>query len=179
MNKPTASEYRADTRIVWADLGLPDPSPNPDVVLQGEIDDAWAYISEKACALNLDTLDGASTIGRLALRAVKLRTIQQAIQGQGGFISQAVNNLIKSFSVPAYSETRVDPFSIYNGRFMHSILNEWPQLADLIWTIMPQDCKDNFIALYNNENPPASTIVEHDWFWPGGIINPPTYDPPN
>lgn len=178
MVKPTAAEYRADTRIDWAGLGLPDPDPIADTVLQDEIDDSWAYIEEKACALDLDTLDGSSSIGRLALRAVKLRTIQQAIQGQGAFIGSSVSNLIKSFAVPGYSETRADPTQMYNNKFMHSIINEWPVLADLIWTIMPEECRDKLLALYNNDNPPASSIVEHDWFYPGGMFQPSRYDDP-
>ena len=153
-------------------MGLPLASP--DTVLQSEIDDAWAYISERACGLDLSALDATSNKGRLALRAVKLRTIQQAVQGQGSFVSASVNNLVKSFSVPGYSETRFDP-ATQSNKFLHSSLNEWPVLADLIWSIMDQDCRDQLIALFNNENAPASTIVEHDWWWPGGFNIPNRY----
>jgi len=172
MNKPTAADYRLDTRIPWEQLGL--PLQNPDSVLQSEIDDAWAYIEEKACR-DLDALDETTTIGRLSLRAVKLRTVQQAVQGQGSFMNQALNNLIKSFSVPGYSETRVDPYTS-NGKFMHSILNEWPVLADLIWTIMPEECREKLLALYLEERTPASAYTEHDWFWPSGIQLPGRYE---
>lgn len=175
MDKPEASEYRLDTRIDWASLGLPDPSPNPELVLQGEIDDAWAYVEMKTCR-DLDALDESDSLGRLALRAVKLRTIQQAVQGTGGYLTGAINNLVKSFSVPGYSETKYDLQSL-GSKFQHSQINDWPVLADLLWVLMTQECKDKLVALFFNENPPASEVTEIDWFYPTGMNLPGRYDP--
>lgn len=162
MVKPTASEYRLDTRIPWASFGLPDPDPDPDTVLQEEIDDAWAYVESKTCR-DLDVLDVTSNLGRLARRAVKLRAIQQSVQGQSSFISSSLNTLIQSFAVPGYSETRFRPDSQTSTKFQHSMINDWPVLADLLWEIMTEACRDKLLALFTEENPPFSQIVGYDW----------------
>lgn len=172
MDKPTPAEYRADTRIDWVALGLPEQSP--DVVLEGEIADAWAYVEAKTC-LDLDTLDENDNLGRLALRVVKMRTLQQAYQGTSGYLGGSFNNLIKSFAVPGYSETKFDPISPDN-RFKLSFINENPQIAELLWAIMTQECKDALLALMTGENPPYGTITEYDWYFPGSINLPGTYE---
>ena len=166
MNKPTAFEYRLDKRIDWDSLGLPDPDPDPDIILQGEIDDAWAYIASKTC-LDLDTLDESSNLGRLALKAIKLRVLQQAFHSTGGYLSGSFNNLVKSFTVPGYSETKYDMPSA-DSRFKSSLINENPDLADLIWSIMTEECRQKLLSLLNDENEPFSTITEIDWFYPHG-----------
>jgi hypothetical protein len=168
MDRPTAEDYRLDTRIDWVSLGLPEQAP--DVILQEEIDDAWAYVKVKTC-LDLDSLDPLSNEGRLALRAIKLRTIQQAYHRTPGYMSGSFNNLIKSFAVPGYSETKFDPLNP-DQAFKLNLINENPQIAELLWSIMTEECKNNILAQMTGVDTPFSTIDERDWFYPHSYRNP-------
>lgn len=159
MLKPTPAELRLDTRIDWVALGFPETVAG-DALLASEIDLSWAYVNAKTC-LDLSTLEVGSDKAILASQALKLRTVQGTIQGSGTFITQALSNLIQSFAVPGYSETRFGPQS--SDRFSYMQVNGWPVLADLLWAIMGEECRQGYIDELTGENAPFSSITQMDW----------------
>ena len=160
--KPTTTEMRADTRISWATLGLPDPTPDPDTALSEEIDVAYVYVEEKT-GRDLDTMVDTSNLGILAKRAVKLRTIQQAVQDRSSFLTREIDRQIKSFSVPGYSETRESATALSGKTYPAGLLNDWPILNDLLWTLATPAKRDEALALFHGEESPASAIVGVGW----------------
>lgn len=163
MNKPTASEYRSAPNIDWVALGFPTGgSPDP---ITAEINLAWSYVEEKT-GRDLDTLDATSNLGILGARAVLLRTIQQAYQWSTSFISSSTTagTGIKSFAVPDYTETRFGPGDTTISKTkLGALVNEWPQLADLLWLLMTPEAQENFIFAQTGEFPPAMSIQATDW----------------
>src|SRR5262245_53235657 len=109
MNRPTPAELRAHPTLgpYLADNGFPLPAPIPDTYLQEEITLAWGYIEARTCR-DLDTLDPVAdeTLAVIAKRAVYLRLLQQTVQEGIDYTTDALNDMIKSFAVPGYSETR-------------------------------------------------------------------------
>jgi len=160
MTKPTAASYRADPRINWVSLGLP-AGGSPDS-LEAEINMAWAYV-EEVTGLQLEPISSTDNKAYIAYQAVRLRTIQQAVQGTGTFASQSNNQNIKSFAVPGYSETRGDSSKISIDAFF---FNPWTALEDLLWLLATQEKKDEALAKKEGEVQPFSDVREIDWFYP-------------
>jgi hypothetical protein len=156
----TPEELRGDTRIDWTALGLPEA--DPDIALEEEIAVAWAYVEEKT-GRDLDTLTDGTNLASLARRAVKLRVVQQAIQGQGSFITREIDRQIKSFSVPGYSETRESGSTLDLRNFPNGYFNEWPILNDLLWLLATDEKRDEAQASTDDEDPPASAITAVGW----------------
>jgi len=175
--KPTTTELRADTRITWASFGLPDPSPDPDTALAEEIDGAYAYVEEKT-GRDLDTMVVNSNLGILAKRAVKLRTLQQVVQDQGAFISREIDQQIKSFAVPGYSETRFEEKTTgAANKYPASLFNDWPILDDLLRTLATPDKREEAFMMWLGDMPPASAITSVDWMGHRGrsVVNDPFF----
>lgn len=162
-NVPTAEELRADTRIDWVGLGLPIPAdplvPDP---LSAEIAIAEAYVEEKT-GRDVETLSPTSNLGIIAKRAITLRVIQQAVQGRGSFITHEIDRQIISFAVPGYSETRASGSSTTGKGYPAGLFNDWPILNDLLWVLATQEKRDEALALFYGEQPPASAIVAVGW----------------
>jgi hypothetical protein len=163
MNKPTAADYRADTRFDWVGMGLPIGNPDP---LDAEINSAWAYV-EVVTGRDLDTLDAADNLASVASDAVKLRTFQQAIQHRSSFINSAIGSgTIKSFSVPGYSETRDTTSSTKS--IAEFFFNPWVTLDELLWLLATDAKKQEAQAKKDQDVVPFSDVREIDWFYPLG-----------
>lgn len=164
LTPPTATDLRADPRIDWVGMGLPAPTPPAADPLTDEVILAWAYVEEKT-GRDLDSLDAASNLGVIGKRAVVLRVIQQAVQGRGAFITREIDNQIRSFSVPGYSETR-ESSSSAGGRwtkFQAAMFNDWPILNDLLWLLATPAKRDEAFAMFLGEDAPASAITAVAW----------------
>lgn len=166
MLKPTPAEFRTDTRIDWVALGFPETTAG-DALLESEIDLAWAYVNAKTCQ-DLTALAEGSDKAILARQAIKLRTVQASIQGSSSYLQGTLTTLIQSFSVPGYSETRFDPRERRSdAKFSPSYVNDWPVLADLLWQLMDEACRQSYLdEIATGEgagNPPASVITHMGW----------------
>jgi hypothetical protein len=162
LQKPTPTELRANQRLtqIWEDYNFPLPTgSNPDP-LADEVILAWAYVENKT-GLDLDVLVDDTATAIIARRAVILRTLQQAVQNENAYLDQAFNDIVKSFTVPGYSETQFDPpRKLSEVAFM----NPWPVLHDLLWAIATDEKKAELIAEANMDVLPASTVTEINWF---------------
>ena len=144
MNKPTASDLRADPRINWEALFAIPAGGAGDTLLTEEIALAWAYI-EKTCDIDLDTLTDDNLVP-IAGRAIKLRVIQQAAIGKGSFDDLFASiSPIQSFSVPGYSETRGSSASATATTRPYR-LNPWDELDKLLWLLATEEAKDQALA---------------------------------
>lgn len=162
MDRPTAEEIRLDTRIDWVAIGYPDTVAG-NALLDEEIAFAWAYVESKSCR-DLDALVVDDPLGILGLRALKLRVLQSTTQSSSSYVNQSLNNLIKSFAVPGYSETKFDPPWVNNKNFQHAVVNDWPVLADLLWMMMTDECKQFYIDMFKDEFAPFSVTTEVMWW---------------
>lgn len=146
MQKPTASDYRADVRIDWAGLFNIPANATGDAILNEEIGLAWAYV-EQVTGRDLDTLTDADLVP-IASRAVKLRTIQQAQINNGSFSDLIAQfSPISSFSVPGYSESRRDMSAQgRQGGMRPYRFNPWAELDDLLWLLATEQAKDTSLA---------------------------------
>lgn len=158
--KPTPDQMLDDPRLTEF---LQAQGLTSAAVLTEEISVAWAYVEHYTC-LDLDALDDASSEGILAKRAFYLRFIQQAIRDDADFASRENDNLIRSFSVPGYSETRFGPNESGSSSSKTLKVNEWSQLNSLLLSLMTDPCYDKWLDRYNDEPNPASAILEVDWF---------------
>lgn len=161
LTKPTPAELRAIVRLqpIWEAYGLATPPTSGTDQLQEEIVLAWAYVESKT-GIDLDIQDDSSTIGIIGRRAVILRTVQQAVQFESGYLDDVAQDLVKSFSVPGYSETRADqPTKLIDMQ----LLNPWPELHSLLWEIATPAKKEEALALARGDDVPYSTMTEIDW----------------
>jgi hypothetical protein len=144
MNKPTAADLRADTRIAWeGTFNLPAATPDP---LTLEIDKAWAYVT-LSTGQDLDTLTDA-TLMPIAKEAVVARTVQQAATMKGDF-SDVLNSVggVTSFSVPGYSETRQLGGTTKRRGQDGFWINQWSYLDELLWLLATDAKRDYWRAL--------------------------------
>lgn len=146
--------------------GFPDPSPAPDTALQEELTLAWNYVEKRTCR-DFDALNAADPANEadviLARRAVLLRLVQQVIHESTDYSDEALADLVRSFSVPGYSETKYDRAAKIEER---QLLNPLPALHDLLYLLITPECWEKWLADVrgSSEEPPASAVTEFDWF---------------
>jgi hypothetical protein len=168
VDRITAAEVRADPRLgpFLEANGFPDPSPAADTYLEDELTLAWSYVEKRTCR-DLDALDALDPDNEadviIARRAVQLRLVQQTLQEGVDYTETVLSDLIKSFSVPGYSETRFDPISDMKANWR---LNTLPALHDLLYLLITEECWEKWLSVVrgSEDEVPASTIVEFDWF---------------
>lgn len=152
MDKPTASDLRADTRIDWAGtFSLPAPSSGTDP-LSAEIDMAWVYV-EQVTGRDLDAYSG--DLEPLALYAIKLRVVQQSAQQQGAYadVFGEISG-ISSFSVPGYSETRSSSQSGPAGDQRDYRYNPWKALDEVLHIIATESARDAALRALKGDSTP-------------------------
>jgi hypothetical protein len=93
----------------------------------------------------------------IAGQAARMRTEQVAFQSQEDYVETATDDVVQSFSAGSYSETRRD----WNQD--RKVLNSWPALNDLLWMMMSDDKRDDWLMLLTGVNAPAFEITEVAW----------------
>jgi hypothetical protein len=160
MDKPTASDLRADTRIDWAGtFGLPAPPSGADP-LTSEIHLAWVYV-EQVSGRDLDTYTG--DLEPLVEYAVKLRVVQQSAQQRGtyGDVFGSISG-ISSFTVPGYSETRSASKSGPSGDQRDYRYNPWKALDEVLHLIATPEARDAALEALRGQAMPFLGFAHQD-----------------
>jgi hypothetical protein len=168
VDRLTAAEIRANVRLAeyFVEQGFTPPEVGEVDPLDDLITVSWAYIELYTC-LDLDVLDAASAEGIVAKRTVLLRMMQAAVQESPDFVSSASDNLIQSFSVPGYSETKFDPLRGVAGSGLKQtglVVNEWTPLNNALLFLMTPECLERWRSRLSTDDPtPASAITDVGW----------------
>jgi hypothetical protein len=166
VDRITAADVRANPRINPFLEANGFPTEIPDTLLEEELTLAWNYVEKRTCR-DLDALDENDPANEadviIARRAVMLRLVQSTIQEGTDYSEESLANLIKSFSVPGYSETKFDPAGKLGDRWM---LNPLAALHDLLYLLITPECWDKWLSDIGGaaDEQPYSTITEFAWF---------------
>lgn len=161
MDRPTAEDIRAWSKLDFASYDYPAPTPPDADPLQLLVDQAIAYV----VAVTGRPLDATmpGDLAPLAEQAVRMRVEQLVIGGQAETVEEAAEALadagIQSFSVPGYSETRFRPESSE----VYKRLNWWPSLAELLYLLMTDEKREDFDARVAGYHAPGFAVTEVDW----------------
>lgn len=142
----TPGLFRRLTRVRLSKLGI-EPGGG-DELLQEEIDRAAAYVEivtgQPATSADLPVLatniaNGSALsdgVVRPTIRqAIQMRTEQVTYQSQRSYLEDATDDVVGSFSVGGYSQSKSDP----NRRGEQRQLNSWQALSNVLWLLMTPD----------------------------------------
>lgn len=162
MIAPTATEVRGWSKLNFAELGFAD-----DPSLGRLVAVATATLLKITGLKLADVPEEQKPLVEMAVQGL---TEQLAYQAQESNLETLSDfDLIKSFSVGPYSETRRDAEDAAKARK----LNAWPWLSDLLWGLLTPDQYDYWIAFFGGDAPPAFSVTEMDWSAYEGLDYPP------
>lgn len=125
--------------------------------IQVYIDAAWAYLIW-ATGLDLDTYTGP--LEPLVLLALQAKTEQIIYAGGTDNIETAADfMMIQSFSAGSYSETRRSLTEIK----MAGMIDVDPRVNALLWPLLTDDRRDDWMGWLNGTNAPAFEVTETAW----------------
>lgn len=159
----TASLFRRLTRVKQSRLGIAQNNTNQpyaDEFLQTEIDRAAVYVefvtgqpATDSEAAVLDTMAGTVSPGAtqtLIGQAIQMRTEQVLFQSQNSYLDDASDDVVSSFSVGGYSQSKND--SARRGE--EKQLNSWQSFANVLWLLMTPD-RYYFWEMFLSSDPTA------------------------
>jgi hypothetical protein len=159
MNQPTSAEIRgfAPPLFVWADFGFPAPSGSDPDPLDARV--GWAVGT--LFAVTGRTLASITTVEHVAIaqRVLTAFVLLEALGGGEAALSVMESPWLKSFTAGSYSETRFSPSELGLGKAPPFP----PALWTLLWALMTDDMKDEWIFRLGGPRRPAGTFVEPDW----------------
>jgi hypothetical protein len=144
--------------------GFAPPGAGGDDPLEPLVDAAVEYVELVTGNEPIETVPADRE--RTALRAVALRTLQEAYQDDPEYVETVNDDLIQSFSAGSYSETRHEQArgSRYQSQGqVWASLNPWPALAMLLWLLMTEDAKERWREDSAGQVTPAFAVTETDW----------------
>lgn len=164
---PTVQEIYDSSELNWRKLDIPDAEALEEPwlealaylgVMTGRYFDDWPAPTSFEGAQPMSATPGLAPLMR---QATRMRIEQIVKQKQPGYVDTATDDLIASFSVTGYSETKRDPASL-RGKDS-KMLNPWPGLNDLLWSAMTPERYDYWTAMLTGVNEPAFLVQEVDW----------------
>lgn len=140
----TPAAFRRITRVKLSKLGI--QAGVGDELLQEEIDRAAAYVEfvtgQPATSRDLPVATTSiengsptmtSTATQMLIRqAIQMRTEQVTYQSQRSYLEDATDDVISSFSVGGYSQSKTD----VGRRGEQRQLNSWSALSNVLWLLM-------------------------------------------
>jgi hypothetical protein len=168
---PTPDDLRNWSTVRWERAGVPD-----DDMLQLRIDRAVGYVcfitGQSLDALFVPTWSAAGSVEALMNQAIQLRTEQITMQGVRGHVASAgQNEVVSSFSAGSYSESRREPGHSKGQQY----INTWPQLDELLWMLMTDDRRGDWMEAITGQTAPAFWVEEVEW---GNVTTLATYFEP-
>lgn len=173
----TPSLFRALTRVKQSRLGIAVGQPNADLLLQTELTRSAAYVEFVTGQPAMDstkpvlaTFNGLATdawVTTLVGQAIQMRTEQITFQAQHSYVDDATDDVVSSFTVGGYSQSKNDAAR----RGEERQLNSWGALADILWGLMTLDRYYYWIAFLSGDNDLmiGATYSFENTFEPGSI----------
>lgn len=163
MDTPTAADIRAwaPPAYDFAAVGFPAPTPPDADPLDVQVRWAVSYVVAMT-GRQLLTLDLADPqFPALAEQAITWRVVQQ-VAGSSRSTLRATFGApwLKSFTAGSYSETRFAPVELVS----RTGVNDLPVLADLLWLLMTEEKRDEWLERLLGRVRPAATFSPG---WPG------------
>lgn len=151
MDDVTVEDVKGWSRLDFE--GLPEPYDDDQLeVLVARASDYVADVTGRTFSTlpaNLETT---------AEEAIQKRTEQLAIQSQPDSVETATDELIQSFTAGSYSETKRS----LDEQHKAQLVNPWPALHDLLWRLMTDDKRDEWMEWFGVIRPTFET-TEVDW----------------
>lgn len=148
-------------------VGAADPQVEGD--LDRVVSDAVGLVQSMTCRVLDETLP-AELVGT-AYRAVTLKAEQLAVTGAAKFAEQtAAGRRIRSISAGPWSETYFGPDELTGrrGQQQFPMMDPDPRLAEALWALATDECREAFVALIRGQFVPAGQATEFDYRRMGG-----------
>lgn len=171
----TPALFRRLTRVKQTRLGIAAGQPNADLLLETELNRAAAYVefvtgqpAGDSTMTLLGTMNATLTTNSLASlvgQAIQMRTEQVTFQSQNGYVDDASDDVVNTFSVGGYSQSKSDP----TRRGEEKTLNSWQALANVLWACMTPD-RYYFWQVFLSADPDVGLGAEYSFentFEPG------------
>jgi hypothetical protein len=131
-----------------------------EAALGDTVEDATVLVESLTCRTLDNALAQDRQLGRLALRAVILKAEQfgqrSTAKAAGGL---AAGQMLRGFTAGPYSEQYFGPDEAAKAK----LLDPNPTLHEVLWALATEECRENWIALWTGEHPPAAMIQTFDW----------------
>lgn len=158
VEQPTATEVRSWSPPLfdWATYGFGVADPDPlDVRVQWAVGQLYAVTGR--------TLESITSLEEVAIaqKVLAAFTVMEAMGGGTAALAVLEQPWLKSFTAGSYSETRFSPSEIAGGQ---SKSPPYPAaLWALLWALMTDEKKDDWIRTLTGQNAPAVAYVAEDW----------------
>lgn len=141
----------------WASYGYPAPAAGDPEPLDARTQWAIAYVMSTA-GRTITSIP--AELVSVAEQAIVLRVMQD-VAGGGQTALQTLFDApwLKSFTAGSYSETRFSPAELAAAR----AVNPLPQLADLLWLLMTDAKRDEWLERVSGVRRPAGVFIEPRW----------------
>lgn len=154
MDAPTAEEIVAASQLNFAEQGYDDAQVGVIVSSANSLLTAITGLTFDPRG-NID-----SNIEALVRMAVRGFSEQIAYQGTPEYLETLADfDLIQNFSAGPYSEARRNAGDAMKAR----MLNAWPWLNGLLWSILTDDKRDYWNSVFSGLNAPAFAVTEVAW----------------
>lgn len=171
MEQPTATEIRsyAPPAFSWDTYGFPVTTEG-DAALDVRV--GWARGTLYAVTgRTLDSITSEEEVA-IAQRVLVAFVINEALGGGAAALKVLEKPWLKSFSAGSYSETRFSPSEMAGGSAKAPPYP--PALWALLWALMTDEKKDDWLERLTGQHRPAGLFVEMDWSGspPGVMVDP-------
>jgi hypothetical protein len=166
VERPGATQVRGWLQAApWADFGFPAPDPPPtdpaEDPLTFWVESAADYV-EEVTGRPLDTMP--EKFVRMAQLAIALRTVQQLTGVSADQLEAfAGADVLSSFSADGYSETYKTGATASKQQREGWVVNPWQPLNELLWLLMTDAKKAEWIAYFTGGGIPRFGVTEVDW----------------
>lgn len=160
MDTPTVTELRtwAPPAFAWATYGFP-ADVDGDALLAVRV--GWA--AGTLYAVTGRTLASITTLEDVAIaqKVLAALVIMEALGGGPAALKVLEKPWLKSFSAGSYSETRFSPQELAGGSAQAPPYP--PALWALLWALMTEEKRDEWLERLTGQRRPAGGFVEVDW----------------
>lgn len=155
MAKPTADDILSESQVDFGSLGFPDTG-TLEPIFEAALSFLFAYTGrawDDAGEFEPEPLEP------LALMATRQLTEMLAYRAQEDVPETIADfDVLQSFSAGSYSETRRDPRNAI-GIGIAALM----PLQSVLWPLMTDEARDNWIMLTGGPTPPGMAVTEVDW----------------
>lgn len=167
MTRPTGADLEAWSNLNLAALGYEGSSL---ALLAAQ---AVAYVEQVTGRIPIE--DVPDPLVPLAQFAVRMRAEQVSGQSTAEYVESASDDLVQSFSAGSYSETRRDGST---AKGVMGLLNDWKALHDVLWLLLTDAKREEYLELVQGKVRPAFAVVDEDWSPERTVLwDPGTYPP--
>jgi hypothetical protein len=157
---PSANQIRLRSALLRQRYPSDPLDPEVEADLADAVNDATVLVESLTCRVLDNALAQDRQLGRLALRAVILKTEQlgqrSTVRAAGGL---AAGQMLRSFTVGPYSESYFGPDEAGKAK----VLDPNPVMHEVLWALATEECREKWLAIWRGEDTPAAMIQTFAW----------------